>query len=170
MPTVPQNAVGRVAAPDLARLGPVAWRHGDAKLPVWAGGAVERATVSGILVNEGKDNDCACLSRVALSLFALQQGALSGPKPATPPDFDFELLGAVGGRWVRLVGFQWNPATWDATGVLWWCGGLVEGFLLVGGSAGVGALESRCSVRWLADREGGAALGATATSDIVVVP
>jgi len=170
MPTVPQSVVGRVSAPDLARLGPVAWRHADAKLPVWAGGNVERPALSAIITNEGKDSDCACLSRVALSLFGLQQGALNGPKPAGPPDYDFELMGAVGGRWVRLVGFTWNPATWDATGVLWWRGGLVEGFLLVGGSSGANPLESRCSVRWLADREGSAAPGATATSDITVVP
>lgn len=170
MPTVPQNAVGRVNAPDLARLGPVAWRHRDVVLPVWAGGNVERAALSGILVNEGKDNDCACLSRVAVSLFSLQQGALSGPKPAAPPDYDFELLGAVGGRWVRLVGFQWNPAAWESTGVLWWRGGLVEGYLLVGGSSGANPLESRATVRWLADRGDGSPPGATATADIVVVP
>lgn len=155
-------------------MGPVAWRHGAAKLTVWSGPPAERPVVSGIVVNVGREDECASVSRCTVALFGLQQSPLNGPKAALPPDFDLELWGSVAGRWVRLVGFVWNPAAWEDTGVLWWRGGLCEGFLVVGGAFGVDAAECNVSVRWLADRLGDAAFpmsdGATATVDVTVVP
>lgn len=171
MPTFPRDRQQKVIAPDSGAVAPLSWRHDATSIPVQPV-AQEFGSVSSIITNEGRDNECPSMSRCGVGLFSLAPRSKNIAKPPVPPVIDLQIWGAIAGKWVRLSGYRWTAAAWDDLGAIWWSGGLVEGYALLGRveSGIANAVELSLSVRWLADRFSDGARGASGGPGVVVVP
>lgn len=140
---------------DFARNAPVLWRQKSTVIP--RSGSVK--PLSAVWVECASDElTHEAVARCTLGVNRIESAA-GGPLPAVPFGLWFELYAVVSGRRSLRAAFTWTPPDWNAGGQLvWYRGGLVEGFELWGrvDPAALEAFDVQLSgVRWICDRLGG---------------